>query len=74
MRRYSAAKVIGDIGFASQIGKTVVIEARNYGGAVRKATVELYLVKGDTLSIVALQGKCPLVAEFGLPGRYEYKI
>ena len=73
MAKYSIAKVIGDLGFVSQLGRIKVIEAKNYNEAVNKATRILKLKKGDKLSIIRLGVKYP-ITEFGLPGRYEYRI
>ena len=75
MRRYSIAKVTGDFaGIASILSDIRDIKAHNYTEAVQKAIVYLHLKKGDTLSIVALEGSKPRDTALGLPGRYEYKI
>ena len=75
MRQYSIAKVIGDFhGLGSQIGNLTTIRAKNYDDAIDKAVRKLHLKKGDTLSIIALQGNMPQVKGFGLPSRYEYQI
>ena len=76
MRCYSAAKVKGDFyGLGSLLEKPLIeVKARNYNEAVEKAIHSLCLKKGDTLSMIALQGNLPKVKGFGLPGRYEYKV
>ena len=75
MRQYSIAKVTGDaFGFGSLISDLTHIRAKNYDDAVDKAIHKLNLKRGDTLSIIALQGKMPIVKGFSLPGRYEYRI
>ena len=75
MRKYSVAKVTGDFyGLGSRLGRLTEVKAQNYNEAVEKAIKKLHLKKGDTLSIIALQGSMPQVKGFGLPSRYEYKI
>ena len=75
MRQYSVAKVKGDAyGFGSLLDKLTTVKAANYDTAVDKAVRKLHLKKGDTLSIIALQGSMPQVKGIGLPGRYEYEI
>jgi len=75
MRQYSIAKVIGDFyGLGSQLGGLAIIKARNYDDAVEKAVKKLHLTKGNTLSIIALQGARPQVKGIGLPTRYEYEV
>ena len=75
MRKYSIAKVKGDcFGLGSFINTPETVEARNYDDAVERAIIKLHLKKGDTLSIIALQGSVPTVKGIGLPGRYEYEI
>lgn len=75
MRQYSIAKVMGDFyGLGSQIDNLMKIQARNYDDAIDKAIKKLKLRKGDTLSIIALQGNMPQVKGFGLPSRYEVKV
>lgn len=75
MRQYSIAKVVGGFyGLGSQIDKLTIVKAKNYDDAVDKAIKKLRLKKGNTLSIIALQGNTPQVKGFGLPSRYEYSI
>jgi len=75
MRKYSISKVKGDcFGLGSLLGKLDEVKARNYNDAVEKSIKKLHLKKGDTLSIIALQGATPQVKGFGLPSRYEYEI
>lgn len=75
MRRYSISKVKGDFhGLGSLLGKLAEVKANNYDDAVEKAKKKLKLKRGDTLSIIALQGSTPQVKGFGLPSRYEYEI
>jgi len=75
MRQYSISKVQGEVkGLGSLLGKLDVVKAHNYDDAVEKAIVKLHLKKGDTLSIIALQGTKPQVKGFGFPSRYEYII
>jgi len=74
MRRYSIAKISGDFyGLGSSLTGLVTIKARNYDDAIDKAVEKLRLKPGDTLSIIALQGKMPNNRGL-LPSRWEYEI
>ena len=74
MRQYSIAKVKGDFyGLGSLLDQLTTLKAKNYDDAIDKAAKKLHLKKGDTLSIIALQGKMPDDRGF-LPSRYECKI
>lgn len=59
MRQYSIGRVKEEMGFGLLLDKLQVVKARNYDDAIEKATKKLGLVKGDTLSILALQGQRP---------------
>lgn len=66
MKEYSIAKVIGDLGFASEVSKSQIIKARSYRDAVKRAVEVLDLNVGDKLSIIRIPAK-------GF-GRFEYTI
>lgn len=71
MRQYSIAKVVQDHGIASEITALTTVKAHDYEDAINKAFRKLKLKKGDTLSIIALQGRQPSTKGLELPGRYE---
>lgn len=74
MRQYSVAKVAGDFyGLGSRLTGMTTVKARNYDDAIDQAVKKLKLRPGDTLSILALQGRSPSGRGF-LPPRWQYTV